>query len=208
MTEDKQTLRTKLQNKALHKLFDMWANALNDAGKDMLTVLKPEVEIPWTKSSVEQYIWLPLEKEIPDLRGIYDKMTSLLENYIEVEQLPSIEDIFQVNLKKGLRIYFGLVADALNDAGRDMRVVLPSSEEVWWTKDTVKDFLWRPVQKLQLGKKSTTTLLTKDIDKVYEVVNRHLGKHIETVMFPKKVDDVIRQQQYEQSKQIQRNRNL
>lgn len=193
--EKKQKLspRSPAQNRALHKLFGMWADALNDAGKDMLTVLKDQVEIPWTKGSVEQYIWTPIEKKIPDLRGIYDTMTTLLEDYIEVEQLPTIEDIFQVSLKKGLRIYFGLVADALNDAGQDMRVVLKSSEEVWWTAETVKEFLWRPVQVLQLGKKSTKQLLTKEIDKVYDTVNRHLGKHINTIYFPS-VEEIIRQQ--------------
>ena len=53
--------RTNLQNKAMHKYFDMLAEALNEAGLDMKTVLKPEVEIPWTKESVKNQLWRPVQ---------------------------------------------------------------------------------------------------------------------------------------------------
>ncbi len=188
--------RTPAQNRAIHKLFSLWANALNDAGKDMLIVLKDRIDIPWTGGSVEQYIWSPIAKDIPDLGGIFEKMTELLANYIEVDQLPTVGDIFQVSLKKGLRIYYNLVADALNDAGADMRVFLPQGTEVWWSKDTVKDFLWKPVQKLQFNTDSTKQLLTNEIDPVYDTVNRHLGKYISTIYFPS-IEDIIRQQHYD-----------
>lgn len=38
--------RTLTQNRAIHLWFTMLADALNDAGLDMRTVLKPEIEIP------------------------------------------------------------------------------------------------------------------------------------------------------------------
>ena len=41
--------RTLQQNKALHKYFEILADTLNEAGLDARVVLKPEIEIPWTK---------------------------------------------------------------------------------------------------------------------------------------------------------------
>lgn len=69
-----------------------------------------------------------------------------------------------------------MVAGVLNDAGLDMKVVLKPEIEIPWSADTVKDFLWRPVQRLQVGKKSTTELDTKEVSDIWEVMNRHLSE--------------------------------
>ena len=194
----KPSQRTLTQNKALHKLFQLWADALNDAEKDMFTVLKDYVDIPWADNTVKQYLWLPLLSD-NDVADAHEKLTEKLEPYIEVDLLPSIEEIMQVTLKKGLKIYFEMIAKALNDAGQDMRGVLKTNTQVWWDKDSVKEFLWRPIQVLQLQKKSTTQLLTKEIDEVYDTVNRHLGKHIDTIMFPS-IEDIINERTYEKQR--------
>lgn len=75
-----------------------------------------------------------------------------------------------------LHKYFELVAGVLNDAGLDMRQVLKPEVDIPWNTYNVKEFLWRPVQILQLGKESTTQLTTKEIDLVYDTLNRHLSK--------------------------------
>ena len=85
---------------------------------------------------------------------------------------------------KALHKYFELVGNALNEAGLDLRAILKEEVEIPWTPANVKDFLWRPVQKLQLRKESTTELSTKEINLVYETLNRYLGKHGITVEFP------------------------
>ena len=77
---------------------------------------------------------------------------------------------------KALHVYFEAIAETLNNAGLDMKVVLKPEVDIPWTKETVKDFLWRSVQKAQLGKRSTTELTTKDIDKIYDTLTRHLGE--------------------------------
>ena len=78
-----------------------------------------------------------------------------------------------------------MLAEALNEAGLDMRKTLKPSVDIWWNKETVKNYIWRPIQEAQLGKKSTTELTTKDIDKVFETINRFLGeKHKIHVPFP------------------------
>ena len=77
---------------------------------------------------------------------------------------------------KALHLYFQLLADALNEAGLDMRKTLKPSIDIPWTATTIKEYLWRPIQLAQLRKKSTTELDTKEIDKVWETLNRHLGE--------------------------------
>jgi len=50
--------RTSLQNRAIHKFCGLLADKFNDAGLDMVTVLKEkETEVSWTMESVKDVIW-------------------------------------------------------------------------------------------------------------------------------------------------------
>jgi len=111
------------------------------------------------KSHLEgQDIWLTLEKEM--------KKRTQRQN-------------------RALHVYFQLLADELNGAGLDMREVLKPGVDISWTMETVKEYLWRPIQIVQLKKKSTTDLTTTEIDKVYETLNRFLGQKLKvSVPFP------------------------
>lgn len=73
-----------------------------------------------------------------------------------------------------LHLYFEMLAEALNEAGLDMKKMLKA--DIPWNAYNVKNELWRPIQEAQIGKKSTANLSTKDIDKVYETLNRLLGE--------------------------------
>lgn len=76
-----------------------------------------------------------------------------------------------------LHKYLTLVADALNDGGYSVQLVLKQDVAVDWTPTLVKEILWRSVQKAILKKSSTTELSKqKDIDVVFEHLNRHLGE--------------------------------
>jgi hypothetical protein len=81
-----------------------------------------------------------------------------------------------IQQNRALHLYFQLIADRLNDAGLDMRVVLKPEVEIPWSKESVKEYLWRPIQKISLRKKSTKELSTSDIDKVYMTLNRFLAE--------------------------------
>lgn len=85
---------------------------------------------------------------------------------------------------RALHLYFTQMADLLNEHGLDMRKVLKPGVDIQWTSETVKEYLWRPVQKAQLLKKSTTELTTAEIDKVYETLNFHIGNFGVHVPFP------------------------
>lgn len=54
--------RTSKQNNALHKFLQDLADTLNEAGLDMKTVLKPEVDIPWSQNSAKEFLWRPIQQ--------------------------------------------------------------------------------------------------------------------------------------------------
>ena len=86
---------------------------------------------------------------------------------------------------KSLHLWFSLLAETLNDAGFYIKSVINDSLQIPWTETHIKELLWRPVQKEMLGKDSTTKLTTKEIDLVYDVINKSLGERCSVfVPFP------------------------
>jgi hypothetical protein len=93
---------------------------------------------------------------------------------------------------KALHLYFTQLAETLNEAGLDMRKTLKPEIEIPWSGKSIKEYLWRPIMKAQLQKDSTKDLTTKEIDLVFDTINRHIaekfGLHldfpsIESLMF-------------------------
>lgn len=76
---------------------------------------------------------------------------------------------------RAIHLMFTQLAQELNEAGFDMKKTLKPEIEIMWNEYMVKEYLWRPIQKAQLGKESTTELTTREIDEVFEVLTRHLG---------------------------------
>ena len=88
---------------------------------------------------------------------------------------------------KALHKYCEMLAEALNDRGLDMTVVLSHHPEISWTKEAVKEKLWRPVQEAMLNKKSTTKADRNEYSKVYDQLNKHLiDRHGVSVPWPEK----------------------
>lgn len=81
-----------------------------------------------------------------------------------------------VQQNKALHLLFTHLATTLNEAGLDMRRTLKHDIDIPWTPNSVKEFLWRPVQNAQLNKDSTTELTTTEIDQVFDTINKHLGE--------------------------------
>ena len=85
---------------------------------------------------------------------------------------------------KALHKYFEILPEALNDAGLEMKAVFEIKEvDVPWSKETVKEVLWRPIQLAMTEKGSTTELTSGEPNRIYEVLDRHLsekfGLHVE-----------------------------
>ena len=77
---------------------------------------------------------------------------------------------------KALWLFFTKLADELNDNGLDMKKVLKPEIDIPWTKQSVHDQIWLPVQKAMTGEESTTEMNTVDPSEIYEVINRHLAE--------------------------------
>lgn len=77
---------------------------------------------------------------------------------------------------KSLHKFCELLADELNAAGLDMKTVLKPSVDISWSKQSVKEFLWRPIQEAMLQKESTTDLNSAEPSEIHAVLMRHLSE--------------------------------
>lgn len=87
---------------------------------------------------------------------------------------PTSQRTIQQN--KALHVFCELLAEALNDAGYDMKKTLKEDVEIPWNKDMIKEYIWRPVQKAMTGEESTTDLNTVNPSDIYAVINRHMSQ--------------------------------
>jgi hypothetical protein len=78
---------------------------------------------------------------------------------------------------RALHLYFQLLSDELNNAGYDVKKTLEHSVSIPWSPVRIKELIFRPIMEAQLGKTSTTELSTKDIDLLYDTLNRYLGEN-------------------------------
>jgi len=93
----------------------------------------------------------------------------------------------QVN---SLNLFCGQLSEALNLAGLDMPTVLKPGYKIWWTKHSVKELIWRPIQRAIYGKESTLDLRRREeASKIHEQIMHMLGeKHgLEYIDFPHKI---------------------
>lgn len=87
---------------------------------------------------------------------------------------------------RSIWLYCTLLAEALSEAGLDVRILLKEDLEVSWTKDLIMDIYWRTIQKTLFDTDSTRDLKTHQVSLVYEELNRHMSKFGITVQFPDK----------------------
>jgi len=62
-------VRTNLQNRSLHKYFELLAKALDDAGYDVKTTIREDLDIPWSDVMVKELIWRKVQQ-------VYKKVNS------------------------------------------------------------------------------------------------------------------------------------
>jgi hypothetical protein len=100
-------------------------------------------------------------------------------------QIPP-SNIRTLKQNSSLHKYCELKANQLNDCGLDMRVVLKPEVSLEWTPDSFKKYLFKAFVKLMYDKDSTTKLTTKEINKVYLELEKHLAEklHVESIPFP------------------------
>ena len=67
----------------------------------------------------------------------------------------------------------------MNARGMDMREVLKPTVEIAPTMQLIKDYMWRPIQKIVTGKESTERLTTAEVDQVYQEMAKHLAANLD-----------------------------
>lgn len=104
--------RTLNQNSALHAGFTAIANVLNETGRDMRAVLKPDVDIPWTCETVKEYLYRPILQAYTGKKSttemdkfqpgeVWDIMFKFLGEHHGVEYMPfPHNEINQTNYKQ------------------------------------------------------------------------------------------------------------
>lgn len=86
---------------------------------------------------------------------------------------------------RALHLYFTMLANALNDAGLDQRQVLKPEIDMPWSQYSVKEFLWRPIQKAMTQKDSTAKLERQEINDIFRVLHLHMVEKLSVnVFFP------------------------
>jgi len=79
--------------------------------------------------------------------------------------------------RNAFHVWCGLLAEELNAAGFDQRVVFAAMREgvdIPWGKITVKENLWKPIQKAVVQKAFTEELEINEHDQIYMVLHRWL----------------------------------
>lgn len=79
---------------------------------------------------------------------------------------------------RALHLFCQWLADALNDAGYDMRRTLREDVDMPWNQNSVKEYLWRPIQTAMTDKQSTKDITTVEPTAIHEVLSRHLGERL------------------------------
>jgi len=79
-----------------------------------------------------------------------------------------------------MHLWCEMVAKTLNDAGMEMVVNIPDKTrkpwEVPWTKTSVKEQIWRPVQIAMTEKESTTEAERIEYNLIYEAISRRFAQ--------------------------------
>lgn len=84
-----------------------------------------------------------------------------------------------------IHLFCEMLSTELNNHGLTIQETLKHAKaDIDWTPELVKEILWKKIQKALLKKKSTTKLDTKEVDLVYEHINRFTSQMGISVPFP------------------------
>lgn len=77
---------------------------------------------------------------------------------------------------RSLWLWFQMLAETLNLKGFDMRAIIREDVEIEWTKDSIANYLWRPLQETMFGSKSTRKLTSEQINQLYDNLNKIISE--------------------------------
>lgn len=114
-------------------------------------------------------VYAPLDK--PDEEIIADRQTLVCDMKSDKSMRTHLQN-------RSIHKFFSMLAKALNNAGWDMKRTLTKQADIPWSETTVKEHLWRPIQKAMYNTESTAKLQTEQVSAVYDTLNRHTGEKL------------------------------
>ena len=117
---------------------------------------------------------ITIENDFPTLRdGLINAKKTIKDlnlNLVDCKPIKSTRTIPQSN---SIHLFCDQLANVLNEAGLDMRTFIREDIDISWTGYNVKEYIWKPLQKLLTGKKSTTLLdRSGEINLIWDNLNR------------------------------------
>ena len=89
----------------------------------------------------------------------------------EILDVENVKETRSTQQNKALHLWYGQLSEALNEKHCDMRMIIREDVYIEWSPYTIKEYLWRPLQKMLYGKTSTRQLFkSKEIDKIYDYI--------------------------------------
>lgn len=103
-----------------------------------------------------------------------------------VKQLETVDGNYSDAQRRGSWLYMTMRAEALNDAGLDVRKVMKPTFNIPWTKEMVHDLLWIPIQQTMFKSKTMRALKKLQVTKVHDVIERELSEKfgLDQIPFP------------------------
>ena len=77
---------------------------------------------------------------------------------------------------KALHLFFEQLANELTINGFDMKKTLRDDIDIMWNAYNIKEYLWRPLQEVVCGKKSTTEITTQEINQIFDMLSKAIGE--------------------------------
>lgn len=89
--------------------------------------------------------------------------------------------------KRAMWLYIQQIAEAMDEAGHDMRKCLREDIRIRPNKRLVKEYMWNPVQEIITGQTSSRSIKASELDEIQETLGRHVAERFGVVVrFPKK----------------------
>jgi len=112
-----------------------------------------------------------------DYETLEEAIGSILQQYGAKVRIQQIYDTRTASQNNAIHLFCKLLAEAFNERGLEVRVVLSEEIEHPWSTILVKELIWRPIQQSYIGKTSTTKLdKVKEINNIVDVINRFVGE--------------------------------
>jgi hypothetical protein len=125
------------------------------------------------------------KESLDTVKSLIDKMQSEF-GYLEITIEPR-KKTRSGTQNRALHLYLTQLAEALNDAGYDMKRTIKKEVDIPWSLASAKEYLWGPVQKAVTGLDRTSKADSKQYSEIYEVLNRHMAQKFGILVpWPKK----------------------